>query len=148
MSDINLYDAAFVDRNSGHFASIVRVALANGHFSEEEKKFLDVLANKLDISEEDYEKILLNPESYPINPPYLETQRIERLYDLARMVYVDHMLGPKQKEILKKFTVALGFTDNVDFVVDKALSLLVLNADIDSFTEEIKLIHKNQKKPL
>lgn len=142
MSNINLYDATFVDRNSGHFASIVRVALANGNFSVEERKFLDLLAQRLDISEEDYKKILLHPESYPVNPPYLEIQRIERLYDLARMVYVDHMLGPKQKEILKKFTIALGFTKDIDFLVDKALSLLVLNADIDSFTEEIKHIHK------
>lgn len=142
MIDIDLYDASFVDRNSGHFASIVRVALANGHFSEEEKKFLDVLANKLDISEEEYKKILRNPESYPINPPYLEIQRIERLYDLARMVYVDHILGPKQKEILKKFTIGLGFTENTDYVVDKALSLLVLNVDSDTFIQKIKQIHK------
>ncbi|MDR2222511.1 MAG: TerB family tellurite resistance protein [Flavobacteriaceae bacterium] len=144
MSTNNLYDATFVDRNSGHFASIVRVALANGHFSEEEKKFLDQLALKLDISEEEYKKILRNPEAYPVNPPYLEIPRIERLYDLARMVYVDHMLGPKQKEILKKFTVALGFSGNIDYLVDKALSLLVMNVDIDEFITEIKLALKHK----
>lgn len=138
MSHSELFDIGFVDRNRGHFASIVRVALADGDISEEEKKFLDHLADKLDISEEDYAKILEHPEKYPVNPPYLEINRIERLYDLARMVYVEHMLGPKQKEILKKFTVALGFTGNVDYLVDKALSLLVLNVDSETFIYEIQ----------
>ncbi|KUF37845.1 TerB family tellurite resistance protein [Myroides marinus] len=142
MSYSELFDLGFRERNKGHFASIVRVALANGHFSPEEKAFLDELAIRLEISEEDYAKILAKPESYPVNPPYLETNRIERLYDLARMVYVNHVLGPKQKEILKKFTVALGFTKNIDHLVDKALSLLVLNVDIDTFITEIHNFNK------
>jgi len=142
MSYSELFDLGFRERNKGHFASIVRVALANGHFSPEEKAFLDELAIRLEISEEDYAKILAKPESYPVNPPYLETNRIERLYDLARMVYVNHVLGPKQKEILKKFTVALGFTKDIDHLVDKALSLLVLNVDIDTFITEIHNFNK------
>lgn len=58
------------------------------------------------------------------------------------MVYVDHVLGPKQKEILKKFAVALGFTTNIDYLVDKSLSLLVLNVDIDTFINEIQHLKK------
>lgn len=142
MAYSDLFDSGFKDRNKGHFASIVRVALANGHFSPEEKAFLDELAHRLEISVEEYKNILADPEKYPVNPPYLETHRIERLYDLARMVYVNHVLGPKQKEILKKFAVALGFTQNIDFLVDKALSLLVLNVDIDTFITEMHNLKK------
>ena len=134
----DLFSLGFKERNRGHFASIVRVALANGEFTTEEKKFLDTLADRLDISPEEYTVILKDPLAYPVNPPYLEEQRIERLYDLARMVYVDHVLGPKQKQILKKFTAALGFTGSLELLVDKALSLLVLNVDKDTFIEEIK----------
>ena len=58
------------------------------------------------------------------------------------MVYVNHKLGPKQKDILRKFTAALGFTGNIDLIVNKSLSLLVLEVDIDTFIEEIqKLKH-------
>lgn len=138
MSYLDLFDSGFKDRNRGHFASIVRVALADGAISEEERKFLDELAGRLEISEEDYEKILENPEKYPVNPPYLHINRIERLYDLARMVYADHILGPKQKDILKKFAVALGFSGNIEDLVDKALSLLVLNVDSETFIYEIQ----------
>jgi hypothetical protein len=59
------------------------------------------------------------------------------------MVYADHVLGPKQKEILTKFAIALGFTPgNVHYIVDKALSLLVMNVDLDTFTYE--MVHMNR----
>lgn len=142
MSYSDLFDPGFKDRNRGHFASIVRVALADGAITTEEQKFLDQLAERLEISEEDYVKILESPEKYPVNPPYLQINRIERLYDLARMVYADHILGQKQKDILKKFAVALGFTGNIADLVDKALSLLVLNVDSETFIYEIQNLRR------
>ena len=143
MSISDLFDSGFKERNQGHFASIVRVAMENGHLSEEERLFLDKLAKKLEISTLEYKEILANPFAYPINPPHLYVQRLERLYDLSRMVYADHILGPRQKEILTRFALALGFTPgNVNYIVDKALSLLVLNADSDTFVYEMQHMNK------
>jgi uncharacterized membrane protein YebE (DUF533 family) len=146
MSYYDIYDSGFTERNKGHFAAIVRVALADGNFSEEEMQFINELKIKLDISDEDYEKILANPNNYPVNPPYLQTQRIERLYDLARMVFVNHVLGQKQKDILRKFTSALGFSGNINKLTDKALSLLVLEVDYETFQKEIELFIKEENK--
>lgn len=39
MSFSDLFDSEFKQRNKGHFASIVRVALTDGKFSPEEKAF-------------------------------------------------------------------------------------------------------------
>lgn len=143
MSISDLFDSGFKERNKGHFSSIVRVAMENGHISPEEKLFLDKLAKQLDISESEYEEILANPNKYPVNPPYLYLQRLERLYDLSKMVYADHILGPKQKEILKRFALALGFTPgNVSFIVEKALSLQVMEVDVDTFVYEMQ--HMNR----
>lgn len=143
MSFSDLFDNEFKSRNKGHFSAIVRVATADGVMSDEEKLFIDKLAKKLEISPDEYEEILENPMKYPINPPYLYTQRLERLYDLSRMVFTDHLLGPKQKDILKKFALALGFTPgNVTYIVDKALSLLVQNVDSDTFVYEMQ--HMNR----
>lgn len=143
MSFSDLFDSEFKNRNKGHFSAIVRVATADGGLSKEEKEFLDKLAVRLEISPAEYEEILENPLKYPINPPYSYAHRLERLYDLSRMVYADHVLGPKQKEILTKFAIALGFTPgNAHYIVDKALSLLVLNVDLDTFTYE--MIHMNR----
>ncbi|MGX7667282.1 TerB family tellurite resistance protein [Flavobacterium pedocola] len=143
MSLLDLYDSEFKARNKGHFSAIVRVAIADGALSAEEKVFLDKLAFQLEISPDEYEEILENPLKYPINAPSLYIQRLERLYDLSRMVYVDQVLGPKQKEILSKFVLALGFTPaNVSLIVEKALSLLILHVDLDTFVYEMQHMNK------
>ncbi len=118
MSISDLFDSGFRNRNKGHFSAIVRVALSDGIIGPEEKHFLDKLAIKLEISQAEYEEILENPLKYPVNPPLLHTHRLERLYDLARMVYADHILGEKQQDLLTRFALALGFTaGNVGYIV-------------------------------
>ena len=143
MSISDLFDSEFKTRNKGHFSAIVRVAHADGTVTAEEKEFLHKLASKLDISASEYEEILENPLKYPINPPYLYSQRLERLYDLARMVHVDHHLGDKQDILLRKFGLALGFTpSNVNYIVDKAMSLVDKKVDGETFVYEMSHMHK------
>jgi uncharacterized tellurite resistance protein B-like protein len=143
MSFSDLFDSGFKNRNKGHFSAIVRVALSDGEITSDERDFINRLAKNLEISKDEYEEIMENPLKYPINPPYLYIHRLERLYDLARMVYTDHVLGPKQKEILIKFALALGFTPgNVNYIVDKALSLLILHVDLDTFLFEMQHMNK------
>lgn len=143
MSFSDLFDSEFKSRNKGHFSAIVRVALADDVMHPEEKSFLDKLASKLEISNAEYEEILENPMKYPINPPYLYSQRIERLYDLARMVHVDHHLGDKQETLLRKFGIALGFTPgNVDYIIDKALKLVDRKVDSETFMYEMQNMYK------
>jgi uncharacterized tellurite resistance protein B-like protein len=138
MSFSDLFDSEFKQRNKGHFSAIVRVALADGKFAPEEKAFLDKLASRLEISPAEYAEILENPLKYPINPPYLHEQRIERLFDLARMVHVDHHLGDAQDLLLRKIGLALGFTpENVDYIIEKAMILVDEKVDLDTFVTEM-----------
>jgi uncharacterized tellurite resistance protein B-like protein len=143
MSIAELFDNEFKQRNKGHFSAIARVALADGNLSSPEKAFLDKLARNLEISEEEYKEILAHPLKYPINPPYLRINRLERLYDLARMVHTDHHLGDKQELLLQKFGLALGFTpENVNYIVAKALTLVDKKVDMDAFIYEMENMNK------
>ena len=143
MSFSELFDSGFKTRNKGHFSAIVRVAMSDGKISEKEKQFLDKLAKELEIDEEEYKDILSNPIKYPVNPPYLYINRLERLYDLGRMVRLDNNLGEKQPEVLTRFALALGFTpSNVNYIVDKALKLIDKKVDIDDFLFEMKNMNK------
>ena len=143
MSFSDLFDSGFKKRNEDHFAAIVRVAMDDGIISEEEKAFLDRLARNLDISETEYKQILKDYQSHPINPPHSYDRRLERLYDLSRMVYVDHIKGDHEEFILRKIGIGLGFSpDNVKYVVDKALTLVSNGVDLDTFIEEIKNMNK------
>ncbi|MFV8332822.1 TerB family tellurite resistance protein [Flavobacterium sp. GSP14] len=143
MSFSDLFDSEFKQRNKGHFSAIVRVALADDTFTPEEKLFLDKLAVRLEISPAEYEEILENPLKYPINPPYLHEQKLERLFDLARMVHVDHHLGDIQELLLRKFGVALGFNaENVNYIIHKALTLVDKKVDLDTFLFEMQNMNK------
>lgn len=143
MSFSDLFDSEFKTRNKGHFSAIARVSLADGYSSVKEKTFLDKLAANLEISNSEYEEILENPTKYPINPPYSYNERLERLFDLGRMVYIDDELGEGQLQLLEKFGIALGFTpSNVEFIVRKALKLIEKKSDLDTFIYEMKNMYK------
>nr|WP_321245355.1 TerB family tellurite resistance protein [uncultured Psychroserpens sp.] len=143
MSFADLFDSGFKKRNEDHFASIVRVAMDDGIITEEEKAFLDRTARRLEIGENNYAAILKDYKTHPINPPMSYDNRLERLYDLARMVYVDHIKGDHEEIVLRKIAVGLGFSaENVKYVVDKALVLVSNGVDLDTFTEEIKMMNR------
>lgn len=143
MSIADFFDSGFQKRNQDHFAAIVRVAMSDGIITDDEKAFLDRLARKLSISEGDYKEILKDYQSHPVNPPSSYDRRLERLYDLARMVYADHELGDRQISMLERLAVGLGFSPaNVNYVVDKALKLVHAGVDEDNFIEEIKNMNR------
>src|SRR5690606_24016427 len=103
----------------------------------------DRLARNLDISDDEYAAILKDYQSHPINPPTSYDRRLERLYDLARMVHVDRIQGTGEDLLLKKIGIGLCFTpDNVKYIVDKALNLVADGVDLDTFTDEMK--HMNR----
>ena len=143
MSFSDLFDSGFKKRNESHFAAIVRVAMADGVITDDEKAFLDRLAQRLEIGENDYKAILKDYNSHPINPPASYDLRLERLYDVVRMIHVDTITGDDEMALLKKIAVGLGFRAvNVNYVIDKALTLVNNGADLDDFVDEIK--HMNR----
>lgn len=143
MSIADFFDSGFQKRNQDHFAAIVRVAMSDGVITDDEKAFLDRLARKLSISDGDYKEILKDYAEHPVNPPTSYDRRLERLYDLTRMVYADHELGERQVSMLERLGVGLGFNPvNVSYVVDKALKLVNAGVDEDNFIDEIKNMNR------
>jgi hypothetical protein len=143
MSFSDLFDSGFKKRNEDHFAAIVRVAMSDGMISDVEKTFLDRLARNLDISEADYALILKDYKSHPINPPSTYDRRLERLFDLARMVWVDHINHDEKMVILERLCIGLGFeSDNAKYIADKSIELVKQGVDVDDFSEGIKTMNR------
>ncbi|WP_299524702.1 TerB family tellurite resistance protein [Winogradskyella sp.] len=143
MSISDLFESGFKKRNEDHFAAIVRVAMSDGVINDAEREFLDRLAIRLDITEHDYKAILKNYKSHPINAPHSYDKRLERLYDLARMVWADHIEGEHQVSLLEKLCIGLGFNpENVKYIADKALSLVYYEVDLNEFTEKMKKMNQ------
>ncbi len=143
MSFSGLFESGFKKRNQDHFAAIVRVAMSDGIINDAEREFLNRLATRLDITEHDYNEILKDYNSHPINAPHSYDKRLERLYDLARMVWADHIEGPDQVTLLEKLCIGLGFNpDNVKYISDKALTLVHYEVDLDEFTDRMKKMNQ------
>ncbi|MDA7558548.1 TerB family tellurite resistance protein [Flavobacteriaceae bacterium] len=143
MSISDLFDSGFKKRNEDHFAAIVRIAMSDEIINDSERAFLDRLARHLNISENDYVQILKDFKSHPINPPTSYDNRLERLFDLTRMVWADHIEGDDQLKMLKKLSIGLGFNpDNVNYIVDKALNLVHNNISLDDFIEQMKTMNQ------
>ncbi|MDO6759851.1 TerB family tellurite resistance protein [Tamlana sp. 2_MG-2023] len=143
MSISKLFDSGFKQRNENHFAAIVRLAMDDGIITAEEQAFLDRLAHNLNIHKEKYISILKDYKSHPINPPSSYDRRLERLYDLVRMVHVDQIKGDPEHHLLNKIAVGLGFHSvNVKYITDKALTLVQNGVDLETFMEQIKNMNK------
>lgn len=134
MSISDLYSSGFKNRNRDHFAAIVRVALSDGIITTEEKAFLNRTAINLEIDEDEVAEIMSNPEKYPINPPANVQRRLERLYDLTRMVFADNIADEGEVQLLQRIVVGLGFaTEDSEKIAQKALDLISDGNDEDDF---------------
>ena len=79
-------------------------------------------------------EIMANPDNYPINPPANEQRRLERLFDLTRMVYADHIADEGEVQLLNRLVIGLGFaTDDAQAIAEKALALVADGRDEDEF---------------
>ena len=138
MSIYDIYSSGFKNRNRDHFAAIVRVALSDGIITNEEQAFLNRTAINLEVEEEEYQNILKNVEQYKINPPTNTQSRLERLYDLTRMVYADNIADEGEKSLLRRLVTGLGFSTDAEAIVNKAIELVVAGKDEDEFIAAFK----------
>jgi uncharacterized tellurite resistance protein B-like protein len=130
----NLYTSRFKTRNRDHFAAIVRLALADGKISDEEQAFINRTAINLEIDEAEVDNIVKNINDYPINPPVSKQIRLERLYDLTRMVFADNIADEAEKKLMTRLIIGLGFeADNADYIVEKSFEEILKGSDEDEF---------------
>jgi len=135
----NVFSSNFKNRNRDHFASIVKVALSDDIITDDERKFINRLAILLEIETAEADEIILNPDSYQINPPASELKRLERLYDLSRIVVADDIADEAEIKLLIKLTIALGFPiEEANSIVEKSIKLVQSGADEDDFILSLK----------
>ena len=127
-----------------HFANIVKLALIDGIITDDEQELLSRLSESLEIKGKDYQKILENPDAFPINPPVGYDERVERLFNLTEMIYVDEEIVGDEVDLLHKIAAGLGFpSERIEKICDKAIHLIINNYSLEEFNSKIKEIHKN-----
>jgi uncharacterized tellurite resistance protein B-like protein len=124
MSFLDLFGSGEHLRNLGHFAAIVSLAAIDGEINAKEEAQLQRFARKLDIHESEYNKVLENPNAFPIHPPNTVERRLERLHDLFTIIYSDHEIDDEEADLLKKYAIGLGFSSETsDTIINRSINL-------------------------
>lgn len=124
MSFIDLYNHSEHRRNLAHFAAIATLATADGQLNPNELMLLNQFAEKLDITEEEYKEVIKNSNKYPIDPPTSSENRLERLYDLFRIIFADHVIDPGEMALIKKYAIGLGYSNaSADKIISRSVDI-------------------------
>ena len=139
MSFTDLYGNSEHRRNLAHFAAMATLAASDGVIDEQEKELLDRFARKLDITAEEYKEVMKPSNKYPIEPPINSEKRLERLYDLFRMIFVDHMIDDEEMTLLRKYAIGLGFsTESANKIIKRSVEIFSGKIDFDDYTYLLK----------
>ena len=124
MAIVDLYFHSEHRRNLAHFASLASLAAVDGEINTKEKGLLDRFARKLDITSKEYREVMKKSNQYPITPSNSQEERLERLYDLFRLIYVDHIVDDEEMALLKKYAIGLGFpVKKANHIVEKSVAI-------------------------
>jgi hypothetical protein len=135
----DLYPTGLHEQNIGHFAAIVKLALIDGEIDEKELSLLKRLSCSLGIHKNEFKTILKNPNNYHENPPVSYEDRLERLYDLTRMLFLDKNPTIDKVSLMDRIAIQLGFpVKNARAVVKSAIDFFLKEPDIENFKKMIK----------
>jgi len=139
----DLYLSVGLKRNMSHFANIVRIANADNIVTEEEIVFLQNVAKRFNIDENKFKEIIKDPEKFPTMAHLENVERIERLFDLVKMVNADHVVAKEEVSVLRKIATGLAFPIKyIDEIVDNAVKFDTENSDFEAFQKEVLEIIK------
>lgn len=96
-----------------HFLNLYSMALADSAFDEKEITILYRLGEERGISKEKIDNLLLNPSaSGQLHLPETLSEKIEYLYDYAKMILADGVVQEGEIKTLEKFCSKFQFEEN------------------------------------
>lgn len=139
MSFTDLYGNSEHRRNLAHFAAMATLAASDGVIDEQEKELLDRFARKLDISTDEYKEVMKPTNKYPIEPPIDSEKRLERLYDLFTIIFVDHVIDDEEMALLRKYAIGLGYsTETADKIIKRSVKIFSGKIDFEDYSYLLK----------
>jgi len=139
MSFTDLYGNSEHRSNLAHFAAIATIAASDGIITKDEQTLLDTFARKLNISEQEYKEVMKPTNKYPIEPPVNLEKRLERLFDLFKIIFADHMIDEDEMTLIRKYAIGLGFSDeSANKVITRSIAIFSGKIDFDDYLYLVK----------
>jgi len=139
MSFVDLYNNGEHRTNLAHFAAMASLAAIDGEINVEEKIMIDRFARKLDISDVEYKEVMRRENKYPINPPTTSEERLERLFDLFRIIFADQNIEDEERALVRKYAIGLGYSsDKAEEVITKSIAIFSGRIDFEAYLYLLK----------
>jgi len=139
MPILDLYSHSEKRKNLAHFASIATLAAVDGEINPQELKLLNSFAYKLNITEAEFKEVMKKSNKYPIDPQNNSELRLERLFDLFRIIFADNEVEDDEMILLKRYAIGLGYTnDKADKIIEKSIAIFSGKIDFEDYLYLIK----------
>lgn len=134
MSILQAFEHGKQHSNISHFAAMARLALVDGAINEKETRVLRRMAEKLSIEDEAVRVVLKDPSRFPLEPMNSREERLERLYDLFRIIYSDHDIDEDEIILVHKYAIGLGCSHNrAKEVIQRSIKIFGGNISLDDY---------------
>ncbi|MBR5726428.1 MAG: hypothetical protein IKX56_06820 [Muribaculaceae bacterium] len=97
----------------GQLKNLVMLAAADGQVTDSELAVLLAVASRENITPEDFNRVIEDPDSVTISLPEDEDTKLAYLRDMVAMMMVDGELDEQELAICKIYAMALGYRTSI-----------------------------------
>ena len=126
-------NAAQQQQRLGQLKNLVMLASADERFTDSELAVLLAVASRENISVEDFNRVLENPDSVDIVLPEDEETKLAYLRDMVAMMMIDGELDEQELAVCKLYAMALGYQGSI---VDGMIAGVVDRLDAEDASSE------------
>ncbi|MDN5205209.1 hypothetical protein QQ008_27745 [Fulvivirgaceae bacterium BMA10] len=98
-----------LDARKSYIAVLLMLAEADDKDHANEERFINDVADRLDLTPEDVNEIDKHPENLVFSFPKTEVERMNLLYHLLFLMKIDGSVDPKEKELCHELGFRFGF---------------------------------------
>jgi uncharacterized tellurite resistance protein B-like protein len=117
----------------GQLKNLVMLASADERFTDSELAVLLAVASRENISPEEFNRVMENPDSVDIVLPEDEDTKLAYLRDMVAMMMIDGELDEEEMAICKLYAMALGYQGSI---VDGMIAGVIDSLDAEDGSKE------------
>ena len=116
----------------GQLKNLVMLAAADGKVTDSELAVLLAVASRENISPDDFNRVIEDPDSVTIDLPDDEDTKLAYLRDMVALMMVDGELEEQEIAICKIYAMALGYRSSI---VDGMIAGVIDSLDAEAVAE-------------
>lgn len=105
---ISLFKQGKATANS-HLKNLLEIAAADGGLADEERRFLEYIAQRKNISLQELKNLQADTSAVTFEVPKSEREKFSQLYDLVHMMSVDKNIHSEELRLCELFAIKFGY---------------------------------------